>query len=75
MTTSTSKLMLVGRSFFGDGAQRHPGEIVDTEGWRNIDALVRTRFLGPVPFGIVPHVRDDGRAFISEEAAGAAPVA
>jgi len=72
MSFGDSGLRVVRRSYGGRGCRRRPGEIVDIDRMRTARELESENFLGPLPDGCQPVVVEDGRTFVSAEAAIAA---
>lgn len=62
-------LRVVTRAFQGDGLRRLPGELVDVAPWPNAAALERARYLDRLPADATPVVVEDGRTFMSAQAA------
>lgn len=77
MLDNLSSMMVVTRSFTGAGSLLHRGEVVDTNGWRNVPSLRDNRYLAHLPHGTgsgFVTIELDGRIceFVSQEMADAA---
>ena len=73
--TPKTNWYVVIRRLQGDGRFHERGEVVDTTGWRRVDALVANRYITPLPHGAkVPSENSDGvRMLVVEEESKPAP--
>lgn len=73
--TPKTNWYVVIRRLQGDGRFYERGEVVDTTGWRRVDALVANRYITPLPHGAkVPSENSDGvRMLVVEEESKPAP--
>lgn len=72
MTVMTDAGLRVVRRSYGGSVRRAVGEVVDVERMRMARQLESEGFLGRLPVDAEPIVVDDGRTFVSVEAAVAA---